>query len=334
MGFAVMSNHLHLVRRNRPDVVAAWSDEEVAQRWWRLFPCRRDDDGSPAQPTKEELFLVLNNAERLTEIRSRMSSVSWFMRCVAEPIARQSNREDECTGRFWEGRYRCQPLLDESAVLACMAYVDLNPIRAKIATTPETSRFTSVFERIMSEREAAGGKSSTDVIVEPAQEGELVGVSNAEMRDESVSEQKKDGQECPFYRDERLSPLPLSEEIGGSGSPIVSSVAEESKAVSSHRTPRRASNKGCLPMSLTEYLQLLDWTGRQLRRDKREAIPSSVAPILQCLKITDEGWLKLVKDFSRLFHRAAGTPTTLTNEATRRGHHWLKGFRPSQALFA
>ena len=94
MAFAVMSNHLHLVLRNRPDVVTAWSDEEVAQRWWRLFPSRRDDDGSPAQPTKEELLLVLNNTERLTEIRSRLSSVSWLMRCVAEPIARQANREE------------------------------------------------------------------------------------------------------------------------------------------------------------------------------------------------------------------------------------------------
>ena len=109
MGFAVMSNHLHLVLRNRPDVVAGWSDEDVAQRWWRLFPGRREQDGSPAEPTKVDLLLVTGNAERLAEVRSRMSSVSWFMRCVAEPIARQANREDECTGRFWEGRYRCQP---------------------------------------------------------------------------------------------------------------------------------------------------------------------------------------------------------------------------------
>ena len=332
MGFAVMSNHLHLILRNRPDVVTAWSDEEVAQRWWRLFPSRRDDDGSPAQPTKEELFLVLNNTERLTEIRSRLSSVSWFMRCVAEPIARQSNREDECTGRFWEGRYRCQPLLDESAVLACMAYVDLNPIRAKIATTPETSQFTSVFERIMAERDV--GRESVDV------------GANTEMRAESVSEKEKDGQECPSYRGEWLSPLALGDEVGAVSSSVgLAEKAsdeepkdEKSKAGPGHRTSKRASNKGCLPMSLAEYLQLLDWTGGQLRRDgsqkARDGVPSYVAATLQRLKITEEGWLKLVKDFSRLFRRAAGTPSTLAQEATRRGHRWLKGIGPSRTTFA
>src|SRR5258708_4214069 len=157
LGFAVMSNHLHVVLRNRPDLVAAWTDEEVACRWWKLYPLRRDDDGQPAEPTASELAMTASNPDRLQEIRARLSSLSWFMRAVAEPIARSANREDHCTGRFWEGRYKCQPILDESALAACLAYVDLNPIRARMATTPETSRFTSVHVRIQA---LDGGASS------------------------------------------------------------------------------------------------------------------------------------------------------------------------------
>jgi hypothetical protein len=141
-GYAVMSNHLHLVVRVRPDLAAGWNEKEMALRWLRLFPPMRDDEGNPVEPASAQVRALAGNAERIKTIRDRLGSISWFMRCVSEFVARKANREDDCKGRFWEGRFKCQALLDEAAILACMAYVDLNPIRAKSRRRwrPATSR--------------------------------------------------------------------------------------------------------------------------------------------------------------------------------------------------
>jgi REP element-mobilizing transposase RayT len=146
--YAVMSNHFHVVVRTRPDWVESWSDEEAARRWLSVFGVDRNEAGANRPPSQDALMKVLGNPDRLMEIRQRLGSVSWFMRSLNEWIARTANQEDGRHGRFWSGRFNCQVLLDESAVLACMMYVDLNPVRAKVAHTPEQSEYTSVFERI------------------------------------------------------------------------------------------------------------------------------------------------------------------------------------------
>ena len=148
LGFAILSNHFHLVLRNRPDVVAVWSDEEVARRWLSLCPPRKNEVGEPEAATDEELRSITGVPARLAEIRRRLSDISWFMRMVAEPVARRANVEDETNGRFWQGRFRSIKLCDAAAVLACSVYVDLNPIRAGLAETPKASDFTSAQRRI------------------------------------------------------------------------------------------------------------------------------------------------------------------------------------------
>ena len=147
--YAVMSNHVHIVLRTRPDWPDEWLDDEIARRWLSIFPKRRDMGFSPKAPNKQEIKLLAGDKKKMEEIRERLSSVSWFMRCFNEFIARRANREDGCKGRFWEGRFKCQALLDEAAYLAAMTYVDLNPIRAGIAQSPEKSEFTSAHDRII-----------------------------------------------------------------------------------------------------------------------------------------------------------------------------------------
>jgi len=147
--YAVMSNHVHIVLRIDPLAAQQWSDEEVATRWVRLFPACTDGTRDPERCRLKEQTL-LGDPERLATCRTRLGSLAWFMRSLNEPIARRANREDACTGRFWEGRYRCQALLDETAVLACMSYVDLNPIRAGMAEDLTHSTNTGVHHRVQS----------------------------------------------------------------------------------------------------------------------------------------------------------------------------------------
>ncbi len=169
-GYSVMSNHFHVVLRVRPDLVGDWSDDEIAARWLRLYPPRDQTTGQPAEPKEHDFNMITSVPERVAELRERLMSLSWFMRCVDEPIARAANAEDDCSGHFWEGRFRSQELLDDAAVLACSVYVDLNPIRAELVLTPEESQFTSAFDRIQALRSGSdcSANEASSQLPEPA----------------------------------------------------------------------------------------------------------------------------------------------------------------------
>lgn len=164
--YAVMSNHTHLVLFVDEKLAKSWSTDEVLTRWHQLFKgtlltqqyCRGDELIEPLQK------IVSDTAE---VYRQRLMDISWFMRILNEYIARKANAEDNCTGRFWEGRFKSQALLDEAAVIACMAYVDLNPVRAAIATTPETSNHTSIQQRIKAATQGRQLKSLQPFIGNP-----------------------------------------------------------------------------------------------------------------------------------------------------------------------
>ena len=113
-----------------------------------IFPRNYLSDGTPVLPSDATIVAQAADWRWVAEKRSRLADLGWFMRSLKEPIARRANREDKCTGAFWEGRFDSIPLLDQPALIACMAYVDLNPIRAKMAATPEASRHTGIRQRI------------------------------------------------------------------------------------------------------------------------------------------------------------------------------------------
>jgi len=146
--FSVMSNHYHVTLRIRPDIAVTWSNRQVASRWLTLCPKRYRSKKKAKEPLQEQIHNLALCTERITELRKRLGSLSWFMRCLNEYIARAANKEDDVKGRFWESRFKCQALLDYAAIAGGMVYIDLNPIRAGIAQTPENSDFTGIQHRI------------------------------------------------------------------------------------------------------------------------------------------------------------------------------------------
>jgi hypothetical protein len=185
----------------------------------------------------EELFLTW---------RERLCNLSWFMRCVNEPIARMANAEDHCTGRFWEGRFKSQALLDERALLTCMAYVDLNPIRAAIAKTPEQSAYTSIQERIKQ---------------------------------------------------------PNSDSLMAFGE----------------------QDNNAIPFNLKDYLELVDWGGRQVRKGKRGYIPDNAPPILTRLKMDAAPVLDYLSEDDLPSLGALGPVSALRAFAKSVGRKFIKG---------
>lgn len=249
--YSILSNHYHLILRNRPDVVAQWEDTEVARRWLMICPPARCK-GKPGKPTEAELNTIRNCPAKVAEIRKRLSDISWWMRLLNQRIAQRANREEGESGRFWQDRYVGRRLLDEAALVSCMAYVDLNPVRAGIADTPERSDHTSVQRRLEAHRSSR---------------------CNATKK----------------RRDALLTRLTIDEATD----PVGPHAANASG---------RCSDKGVLPITLEEYLELLHWTAQHVGKERSSTEP----PVLKTLGIAQESWLQLVERFDEAFFLVAG----------------------------
>ena len=210
--YAVMSNHYHIVLYIELLAPQSWSDEEIAERWLNVYPGILDN---PQFSKQRELKkqAIMGDQDKLKKYRKRLGSLSWFMGRLNEPLAKRSNEEDFCSGRFWQGRYSSQALLDEAAVLSCMAYVDLNPVRAKIAETLEQSDNTSIKKRISQVQE------TEPTIVEATLAQNIAAVTDA-----------------------------LQQKL--------------------------------LPISLKNYIELVEWTGQSIVHPSKAKLPANIASSL------------------------------------------------------
>jgi len=150
LSFAIMDNHTHLVLFANKDLAKQWSNIEVLKRWSKLgklpLLCQLYLNKDWRSKLNEiELLIVL---EQIDGFRSKLADISAFMSRFNYYIAKRANKEDKVSGHFWEARFKSQALLSMDAVIACMAYVDLNPVRAKKSLTLHDSSYTSINYRL------------------------------------------------------------------------------------------------------------------------------------------------------------------------------------------
>ena len=242
--YSVMHNHLHLVIKLNPTEATQWNADEVLRRWSCLFKgapiVQRYLKGDPLTPAERSAV-----SDCVVRYQKRLQSLSWFMKCLSEPIARQANKEDNCTGHFWESRFKSQALLTDEAVLSAMAYVDLNPVRACMADTPEASDFTSIKERI---------NPTFDLAASVKQQTSL----------ESI----------------RHFDLPLKPLLRFEGN-------------------LEATEQAGIIFGQADYIELVDWTGRIIRDDKRGVISENLPPILTRLNIDIDAWFLQTQHFEQ-----------------------------------
>ncbi len=299
LAYAIMENHYHTILRIRPDIVALWSDREVATRWLTLFPPPHGPGDGSGSPSEEQICALADCPQRIAVLRRRLCSLSWFMGRLNEFIARAANKEDGVKGRFWESRFKCQALLDDAAIASCMVYVDLNLIRAGLAATPEDSHFTSIQERIRAwydetiiAASASSGSSQNNRTEIPKSDD---AADHSDTIPDIISPRTYSGWLCPIQSN--------------------------------------SQRRGILQMTTAEYLDLVDKSGRILRSDKRGAIDPDLAPILLRIGANPKAWQDTISHFGSRFRLAAGLVTNLRHFADRISRRWLAGISTAQIAF-
>ena len=282
-GFSVMDNHLHVLLRLDLAQAAAWTDLEVVQKWLTLCP-PKGVNGERLKLVPSVISARASDTAWVAVCRSRLADLGWFMKFLKEPISRRANREDRCTGAFWEGRYKSIAILDEASLLATCAYIDLNPVAAGIAATPEKSPHTSLKSRV----------------------------------DHCASKGKLDKLRA--------------------GSPYVSQVQLEKGhwlfPIEDQRNGRGEGLAGMLHgISLTGYLQLVDWSSRLVRPGK-QSVAKEAPAILARLQIDATGWQatleKLVRSTKKLVRSTKrvgsyfGSSDHLQKVAAQKNRRFLK----------
>jgi len=219
------------------------------------------------------------------------------VRSINECIARMANQEDNCKGRFWEGRFKSQALLDEGAVLSCMAYVDLNPIRADKENSLSTSDFTSIQQRLFDYKKTKTAK------------GETINLKATKVLDKRIEKQEKLKDQLNIKKQSQAPLMPFS---GSSHTPI--DIA--------------------LPFTQEDYFELVDTTGRMIHTGKRGFISEKSPKIIKIFGINQLKWIDHIQSFEKTYGDCCGAEKKIRAFAKHRGDRWAKGVRKIAEVYA
>ena len=256
--YAVLSNHYHLVIYSDPQAPQKWSDQEVAERWLKLYPGKLNEPEFQAL-RHMRLQAIMADKDLLIEYRMRLGSLSWLMRCINEPIAKRSNAEDFVKGHFWEARFTSQALLDETAALTCMAYVDLNPIRAGMTEKLEESHHTSIKKRLQSMDDKKLGDTITTIA--------------GKVRNRTMT-------------------IPLK-----------------------------------------DYIDLVEWTGKEIVHPGKAAIPPHLNSVFERLNLNQKNWPDQVQHYGSNYYRIVGNLDSIFEKTKQLGQSWIKGISAIKSLY-
>ena len=289
-GYAGMDNHFHLVLRNRPDLLKDLTPLQIANLWLIIHPTKEMRKEKRDKPTKDDLNQTLLKYD--TEVlRRRLSDISWLMREPNQYIAVKANREDKCKGAFIESRFKSQNLADDAAILTCMINIDLNPIRAQIATSIETSIHTSGNHRYQAEN--AKNKLLKAEELKESQHN----IKLSKLQEKEIKKQKEIAK-----KDNWLAPI---EKL-------------DLNLKDSTRTP-------ILNITTNKYLELLDFTGREYHKNKPGIISGNIAPILEVMGLSQKQWFENLKNYGKWYYRVLGPLIDLKEKLISTNQRWFKG---------
>jgi len=363
LDFAVMDNHLHVMLWTRPDLVRRMSNREVVLRWCYLCWTaglteeeRRRKGARASRPKEKQIRALLADKEMVAEYRQRLSSISWLMRLVSQALARQANRESGKRGKFFAGRFKSSHIEDQAGLLACSMYINMNPIRAGLASSPGEAQFTSGQLRVLELLQRQGGRAQdldprpvdphppytwlAPLYLDPAAAA-YTGIEEGNCWYGCTEPAAPAAEQSPLEDaqpddSEIVSLEPTDRELpdDGAGGAEGGAAPDPGDELVLEEFGPRLTDTGYLPIRLEDYVALMYWTASQLTGAAPPSGTAEMSPLLEQHGIVVENWLETVHHVGRRFPTSVGGPVSLQQRARQRGQRWIKGQRQAARSFA